>query len=108
MRKTPTIVTIALATVALGTVSYFVVSFTAPPSKLPVIEDECRRDVDVIRKRIYKAVEPDSHDCRIEEEIKPAPYRLEVVQMIEEARKREAKKPSFKFNTGLDYYPFQR
>lgn len=35
-------------------------------------------------------------------------FRQEVIQMIEEGKKKQAKLPKFKYNTGLSYYPFQK
>uniref|UniRef100_A0A0A9XSY9 Small ribosomal subunit protein bS6m n=2 Tax=Lygus hesperus TaxID=30085 RepID=A0A0A9XSY9_LYGHE len=89
---------------------YFVISFTAPPSKLATIESECNRDVDIIRNRIFRVNETENFECTLEDELKPPPYRPEVMKMIEDARKKEKKvgRSTFKFNTGLDYYPFQR
>lgn len=49
--------------------------FSAPPSKLESMFEEYRRDVDIIRVRIYKSQEEDHQECTIEEEMKPPPYR---------------------------------
>ncbi|XP_014251123.1 probable 28S ribosomal protein S6, mitochondrial [Cimex lectularius] len=87
---------------------YFNLAFIAPPSKIEQLEIEYERDVDIIRSKIYKSIVPSDFECRLEEELKPAPYRLEVQEMIEEMKKKEARRPSFKYNTNLDYYPFQK
>ncbi|KAK9498749.1 hypothetical protein O3M35_003315 [Rhynocoris fuscipes] len=88
--------------------NYFVFAFTAPPTKVDSLIHECKRDVDIIRNRLYKVVEEEPYLCTLDEEMLPAPYRPEVIKMIEEAKKNEAKRPKFKYNTGLDYYPFQK
>ncbi|XP_073993583.1 mitochondrial ribosomal protein S6 [Rhodnius prolixus] len=88
--------------------SYFVFSFTVPPTKVDLLTEEYSRDIDIIRNRIYKANKEQSFSCTLEEEMKPPPYRQEVIQMIEEGKKKQAKLPKFKYNTGLSYYPFQK
>lgn len=85
--------------------SYFVVQFDSPPSSIEDLGEEWDRDVDVVRKRIYK-VEPETfQECTLAEELKPPPYRMDVQKMIEEGRKKERK---FEYNSGLPYYPFQK
>uniref|UniRef100_A0A0V0GDD4 Small ribosomal subunit protein bS6m n=1 Tax=Triatoma dimidiata TaxID=72491 RepID=A0A0V0GDD4_TRIDM len=88
--------------------SYFVLSFTVPPTKIDSLIEEYNRDIDIIRNRIYKANKEQDFICTIEEEMKPPPYRSEVIKMIEEGKKKQAKLPKFKYNTGLNYYPFQK
>lgn len=68
--------------------------------------DEYGRDIDVIRRRIYKKTIQEPYECTLDEEMKPPPYRKDVQDLIEQARKLD--KPKFKYNTGLDYYPFQK
>ncbi|KAG8272998.1 28S ribosomal protein S6, mitochondrial [Homalodisca vitripennis] len=55
--------------------SYFVYTFDFPPAKLSVLNEVLARDVDVIRKRIFRVTPEEPVDCMLEEEIKPAPYR---------------------------------
>ncbi|XP_014289458.1 small ribosomal subunit protein bS6m [Halyomorpha halys] len=89
--------------------NYFILLFDAPPSKLDALKHEYNRDVDIIRSKIYKVQPEDSnHECNIQEEMKPAPYRSEVIKMMEEIKKKEERRPKFKYNTGFDYYPFQK
>lgn len=56
--------------------SYFVYKFDFPPTKLGMLEETLARDVDIIRKRIYAVRPEEIVECTLEEEIKPAPYRL--------------------------------
>ncbi|ENN73559.1 probable 28S ribosomal protein S6, mitochondrial [Dendroctonus ponderosae] len=86
--------------------SYFLCEFNAPPSHIEVLLDEYGRDVDVIRRRIYKKNALEPIECTLHEELLPPPYRKDVQSMIAEARKHD--KPTFRFNTGLNYYPFQK
>lgn len=80
--------------------------FNAPPSSLEDLSEEYGRDVDIIRQRIYKVKEEPHQECTLHEELQPAPYRKDVQDLIAEARKLD--KPKFKYNSGLDYYPFQK
>ncbi|CAH0546027.1 unnamed protein product [Brassicogethes aeneus] len=86
--------------------SYFLYEFNAPPSSLETLLDAYSRDVDIIRRQIYKkkAIEP--FECTLNDEILPPAYRKDVQELISEARKLE--KPKFSYNSGLDYYPFQK
>ncbi|KAG8225561.1 hypothetical protein J437_LFUL002078 [Ladona fulva] len=86
--------------------NYFVVQFDSPPTSLADLAEEYDRDVDVIRKRFYKVEPPKFVECTIADEMKPAPYRLEVQKMIEEGKSKKERK--FKYNSGLNYYPFQK
>ncbi|KAF7273524.1 mitochondrial ribosomal protein S6 [Rhynchophorus ferrugineus] len=85
--------------------SYFLFEFNTPPSSLDNLLDEYSRDVDIIRRRIYRKKEAqEAFECTLEEEMQPAPYRKSVQELIDEAKKSE--KPRFHYNSGLDYYPF--
>ncbi|XP_046433162.1 probable 28S ribosomal protein S6, mitochondrial [Neodiprion virginianus] len=86
--------------------NYFIIYFDAPPSKIFDLDEAFGRDVDVVRRRIYKQDSEPPEPCTLADEIKPPPYRSEVQKMLEMAKK--AKKPQFSYNTGLDYYPFQK
>lgn len=67
--------------------------------------DEYSRDVDIIRRRIYKKKETEEDfECTIQEEMQPAPYRKNVQDLMNETKK--SGKPRFSYNSGLDYYPF--
>lgn len=77
-----------------------------PPSKIVDLKDEIGRDVDVIRRRIHKVQPPEYIECTLHEEILPPPYRKDVQDLIKDAKQLD--KPKFEYNTGLDYYPFQK
>ncbi|XP_058447570.1 small ribosomal subunit protein bS6m [Malaya genurostris] len=88
--------------------TYFVVKFDTPPSTLEDLEEEYSRDVDIIRKRIYKADATLQQEisCTLHDEMLPPAYRKDVQKMISIANKN--KKKGFQYNSGLDYYPFQK
>ncbi|KAJ8950158.1 hypothetical protein NQ314_008011 [Rhamnusium bicolor] len=86
--------------------SYFLYEFNVPPSSIDKLFDEYGRDIDIIRRRIYKKKEAETFECTLHDELQPPPYRKNVQDLIAEARKLD--KPKFKYNTGLDYYPFQK
>ncbi|KAL1518023.1 hypothetical protein ABEB36_001709 [Hypothenemus hampei] len=86
--------------------SYFLYEFHAPPSSIFPLLDEYIRDVDIVRRRIFKKNEEASFECTLSQELLPPPYRKEVQELITEARKKD--KPKFQYNSGLDYYPFQK
>lgn len=86
--------------------NFFLIEFSAPPASLEDLAEEYTRDVDIVRKRIFKVNEPEKYECTLHEEILPPPYRKDVQELIAKARKLD--KPKFKYNSGLDYYPFQK
>lgn len=86
--------------------SYYLMLFNAPPSSLEELSEEYGRDVDIIRRRIFKTKTVEQQECTLEEEMQPAPYRKDVQDLIEQARRLD--KPKFKYNSGLKYYPFQK
>lgn len=77
-----------------------------PTAKLEELKDELGRDIDIIRRRVYKQVELKPTECTLHEELQPPPYRKDVQELIEQSRKLD--KPKFNYNTGLNYYPFQK
>ncbi|XP_063602799.1 small ribosomal subunit protein bS6m-like [Penaeus indicus] len=88
--------------------SYFLLHFDAPATAITDINDTCVRDVDLVRRSIFKVESPPQFECTLSEEVKPPVYRSEVQKMIEEADKSLPVniRKKFKMNTGLDYYPF--
>ncbi|XP_023019351.2 mitochondrial ribosomal protein S6 [Leptinotarsa decemlineata] len=92
--------------VAYNRASYFMFEFNVPPTRIDQLLDEYSRDIDVIRRRIYKKTEQEPFECTLEDELKPPPYRADVQELLKIAKKSE--KPKFNYNTGLDYYPFQK
>ncbi|XP_034951527.1 probable 28S ribosomal protein S6, mitochondrial [Chelonus insularis] len=90
---------------------YIILHVDFPPRSIPSLMDEFNRDLDIIRNRVY--VKPDENaetpECTWHEEMLPPPYRADVQQLMkvsEDTRKKKV--PQFQFNSGLDYYPFQR
>nr|CAH7753382.1 unnamed protein product [Callosobruchus chinensis] len=86
--------------------NHFLFEFNAPPSSIANLFDEYIRDVDVVRRRLYKKNEPVHFECTLDNEMRPPPYRKDVQDLIEQAKQQN--KPKFKYNTNLDYYPFQK
>lgn len=86
--------------------SYYLFQFNVPPFSIQEILEEYGRDIDIIRRRIFKKNEPIKEDCSLHKELLPAPYRKDVEELIREAKRYD--KPKFKYNSGLDYYPFQK
>lgn len=68
--------------------------------------EEFGRDIDIVRRRIYKIEEPEEFQCTLHEEMLPPAYRKDVQEMIDIAKRKQKRK--FKYNSGLDYYPFQK
>ncbi|XP_063234065.1 small ribosomal subunit protein bS6m [Bacillus rossius redtenbacheri] len=90
--------------------SHFLLRFHCPPTRLEQLSESVTRDVDVVRHRVYKEREPSSFECTLHEEVLPPAYRKDVAAMLEEGQRNKKKSFSkpFKYNTGLDYYPFQK
>lgn len=55
--------------------SHFLIYFDAPPQQIEKIIDECNRDVDIVRLKIYKQNEPIKKECTFHEEMLPPAYR---------------------------------
>lgn len=85
---------------------YFVYKFDAPPECMDDLKDDFSRDVNIVRRRIYKVQPPPSSPCTLEAEMQPPAYRKEVQEMIEISKRGEKKK--FDPKSGLTYYPFQK
>ena len=50
--------------------------FDMPPSKLTRLEDDCKRNIGIIRVQVYRQNEPCSTiQCTLDEELLPPPYR---------------------------------
>jgi small subunit ribosomal protein S6 len=87
--------------------TYFLMKFDAPSSAVEHLNDEFKRDIDLIRTHVVKCEEPVKQECTLEEELKSPAYRKDVQQLVEESRKTVRKQ--FKQNSpGFDYYPFQK
>lgn len=87
--------------------SYYLMEFNASPQHIETLAEEYGRDIDIIRKRIYKKQAIlEEIACTLEDEMQPPPYRKDVQELI--AKAETLKKPNFSYNSGLDYYPFQK
>jgi small subunit ribosomal protein S6 len=87
--------------------SYFTIQFDTPPQAIFDLQEEYGRDVDIIRRRIFRVDEPEPIECTLHEENLPPAYRKDVQTMME-LTKKKTKKPNFSYNSGLDYFPFQK
>ncbi|CAB3228322.1 unnamed protein product [Arctia plantaginis] len=89
--------------------NYFVIKMDTGTKAVADLREEYSRDVDVIRQRIFKSQEAFDKTCTLEEELLPPAYRKEVQKMIDVGKTQVNRfKYKFKYNSGLDYYPFQR
>lgn len=89
--------------------NYFVIKMDTGTKAVTDLHEEYKRDVDVIRQRIFRTQEASDTTCTLEEELLPPAYREEVQKMMEVGKtqvNRFTKK--FTYNSGLDYYPFQK
>lgn len=80
--------------------------FDSKQSTIADLTEEYGRDVDMVRRNIFKVEEPEPITCTLQDELQPPAYRKEVIDMIELGKKNQ--KPKYSYNSGLDYYPFQK
>lgn len=86
--------------------SFFVMQFDSPTHLIHELKEEYGRDIDIVRRHIFKVEEPTTRSCTLHEEMLPPAYRKEVKRMIATSKRNE--KPKFNSKSGLDYYPFQK
>ncbi|XP_026470516.1 probable 28S ribosomal protein S6, mitochondrial [Ctenocephalides felis] len=86
--------------------NYFLMTFDSPPNAISDLHEGYSRDIDIIRKCIYKTQDSVVESCTLEEELLPPAYRTEVQALIAQAKKSPNRK--LKLKSVLDYYPFQR
>lgn len=86
--------------------SYFVMQFDAPTPLIQEMKEEYGRDIDIVRRHIFRVDVPEPVECTLAEEMLPPAYRKEVQQMVAIAKRNE--KPKYNQKSGLDYYPFQK
>lgn len=84
----------------------FIYTFDVPPQVLADLNEEYRRDVDIIRQVVYKIKEPEPHPCTLHTEMKEPAYREDVQKLLQLDKKKEEKR--WLPQSGIDYYPFQR
>lgn len=89
--------------------NYFVFKIDTASQAVVDLKEEYSRDVDIIRQRVFKVQSDDKSSCTLEQETLPPAYRKEVQQMIEVGKTQVNQFTyKFKYNSGLDYYPFQK
>lgn len=89
--------------------NYFVFKIDTATKAVWDLREEYSRDVDVIRQRVFKSQETCDNHCTLEEELLPPAYREDVQKMIEVGKTQVNRFTyKFKYNSGLDYYPFQK
>lgn len=81
-------------------------TFDVPPKCISDLMEEYSRDVDILKRQIYKVEEPEKVECTLHEELQPPAYRKEVIEMMKIAAK--GQKEKYPQHTGLKYYPFQK
>ncbi|ALC44044.1 mRpS6 [Drosophila busckii] len=86
--------------------THFTIAFDTAPTKIADLKEEFGRDIDIIRRHIFKVEDPVEHKCTLHEEMLPPAYRKDVQEIIEIAKRKQ--KPKYNYNSGLDYYPFQK
>ncbi|KAJ0179356.1 hypothetical protein K1T71_005068 [Dendrolimus kikuchii] len=89
--------------------NYFMFKLDTGTQTVADLKEEYSRDVDIIRQRVFKLQDNNNHNCALEEELLPPAYRKEVQKMIEVGKTQVNRfTHKFKYNSGLDYYPFQK
>ncbi|EDW50474.1 probable 28S ribosomal protein S6, mitochondrial [Drosophila sechellia] len=86
--------------------THFTIAFDTAPMKIADLKEEFGRDIDIIRRYIFKVEESEKKPCTLHEEMLPPAYRKDVQEIIAAAQKKQKKK--FNYNSCLDYYPFQK
>lgn len=89
--------------------NYFVFKINTATQTVADLKEEYSRDVDIIRQRVFKLKEESDHTCTLETELLPPAYREEVQKMVDIGKTQVNRFTyKFKYNSGLDYYPFQK
>lgn len=86
--------------------SYFTIYFDSPADAVKDLNEEYGRDIDIIRRRVFKLETEPEVECTLSAELLPPAYRKDVQKLIHQAKKKE--KPKYNMKMGLDFYPFQR
>ncbi|CAF4936606.1 unnamed protein product [Pieris macdunnoughi] len=89
--------------------NFFVFKIDTATTVVSDLKEEYSRDVDVVRQRVFKVNEDSDHVCTLETELLPPAYREEVQKMIKMGKSQVNRfRYKFSYNSGLDYYPFQK
>ncbi|KAH8378928.1 hypothetical protein KR009_002133 [Drosophila setifemur] len=86
--------------------THFTIAFDSAPTKIADMKEEFGRDIDIVRRYVFKAQEPEQQACTLHEEMLPPAYRKDVQELVEAAKRKQKNK--YNYNSGLDYYPFQK
>ncbi|KAH8408094.1 hypothetical protein KR222_003452 [Zaprionus bogoriensis] len=86
--------------------THFTIAFDSAPTKIADLKEEFGRDIDIIRRNIFKLEQPEKFQCTLHEEMLPPAYRKDVQQIVDIANRKQ--KSKYNYNSGLDYYPFQK
>ncbi|GBP63210.1 Probable 28S ribosomal protein S6, mitochondrial [Eumeta japonica] len=90
-------------------VHFYLFKMDTPSRSIKNLREEYRRDVDIVRQRIFRTQADSQEPCTLEEELLPPAYRKEVQKMIEIGKIQQNPFTfKFKYNSGFDYYPFQK
>lgn len=87
--------------------NHFLIYFDVPPKEVEKIYDEYKRDIDILKATILKPNISSKQNCTFHEEMLPPPYRPNIQKLLAMAKKRH-NKYEFKYNSGLNYYPFNK
>ncbi|XP_018396862.1 PREDICTED: probable 28S ribosomal protein S6, mitochondrial [Cyphomyrmex costatus] len=88
--------------------NHFFIYFDVPPEEVDKILDKYNRDIDIVKLSIFKQQKLPDKKCTFHQEMLPPPYRPSVQKLMEKAKKQNYNKREFKYNSGLDYYPFNK
>uniref|UniRef100_A0A0K8TN53 Small ribosomal subunit protein bS6m n=1 Tax=Tabanus bromius TaxID=304241 RepID=A0A0K8TN53_TABBR len=86
--------------------THFHIEFDTPPQAIADLREEFGRDVDIIRRQVFRVKPISEQESTPQEEQLPPAYRKDVQKMIEIGKRKQ--KPKYNYNSGLDYYPFQK
>lgn len=85
---------------------YFLFAVDLPTLKMKEFNEECGRDLDVIRAKSYQDYPVETTPCTLEDELVPPSYRKDVKKLLKMDKRHRTNK--WRPNSGIDYYPFQR
>ncbi|XP_012055678.1 PREDICTED: probable 28S ribosomal protein S6, mitochondrial [Atta cephalotes] len=88
--------------------NHFLIYFDVPSNEVDKIIDKYNRDIDIVKSKIFKQNKSNNTKCTFHEEMLSPPYRPNVQKLMEMVKKQNHNKHEFKYNNGLDYYPFNK
>ncbi|KAK2579585.1 hypothetical protein KPH14_010880 [Odynerus spinipes] len=84
---------------------HFLFYFDVPPSKLASLTDQYKRDIDILRSKIFKQEERDPVKCTLHKELLPPVYRKDVQKLMELAEKKKKEHQRLQYSREITYYP---